>query len=134
MPMPNYALHIRDGKDWRLLDEFEDRVAAMSMARRLEGAGDCSGVKVFEEGLDADTLERRRRIVHTWIARDRDLARRCHVEAYMDRRKTSRIHKTEEARAARAAARRRARKRFGQLAMVTVVICCLAGLYFLEQL
>lgn len=91
--MPPFMLQVRDDTNWRVLDEFQERNAALARAEQVKSSSSCTGIKVLEKVIDADTMGTRQKVVFAWTTKTHSDQKQEDVENYMGRRKVARTEK-----------------------------------------
>ena len=79
MPMAHFELHVCRNGNWKRLETFEDRDAAMSAAIRIEHDRSQTGVKIVKEVFNEGSKAFETKLIHKWSdevekkARDREI-------------------------------------------------------------
>ncbi len=130
--MPPFMLQVRDDTNWRVLDEFQERNAALAKAEQVKSSSSCTGIKVLEEVIDANTLGTRQKVVFAWTTKTHNEKQHEVVDSYMGRRKVARTAKERQEDLERALRR----ARFRNFALATVLFVgfaiAAAGLVYLK--
>lgn len=94
--MSVFELHACRNGNWRCLDSFQDKAAALSSAFNLEQARRFSALKIVNETYDDEQNAFHQKLIYTWSAsrerRVKDLA----ADKYLERLRRARKKKLQD--------------------------------------
>ncbi len=96
--MAHFELHVRRNGNWKRLETFEDRDAAMSAAIRIEHVRSQSGVKIIKEVFNETSKAFEAKLIHKWSDEGEKKARDRETDQNLERQRQQRRMIRERAR------------------------------------
>ena len=96
--MAHFELHVCRNGNWKRLETFEDRDAAMSAAIRIEHDRSQSGVKIIKEVFNETSKAFEAKLIHKWSDEGEKKARDRETDQNLERQRQQRRMIRERAR------------------------------------